>query len=367
MPGAEVLHALKLLRGVAVGHIGHGLEAQCRDDPEQLFQVAVLEALRLLVSRHRLGDIPQVGVGADGPDAVGERKDLPHARAFGARLLVEGLHQVALQHPEQVVRVVGVGLVQQELAHLRHQRQPELTLQERDQGASPAAQLNKPVGQGKEDVPFGDGAVLLVMRKGQHVPVEVQGQLRVSEQRVQALHHAPVAPVALGLQWAEVLPDLRDAGVRYPVQGDVGHRELVGIVQPTALQGRAGEVTAAFQPDGGGQPGRPPRRGELLGPAERVMVHDAGGGQAGGRAHPDGLGGRVGGEGVEGVDVVVHILPRGANRRLPARACQPPQGLQPLGGLRVVELGDAFVLFRGGHARHHSTPGPSVDSSRVRR
>ena len=302
-----------MLLAVARRHVGHGLEAERLDRREYVVEEVVLELLRLLVAGHRIAHIAEIGVGEHDAVLRAEIGDGLDRHRFAGRRHVELLDQLRLEHVQQVVVVHLVGGVEQETACAAAHLDAELIVQEIENGLAAPEMCAHLLRDGEQQMAFGDAARFLRHRERHDVAVVVDGDRRQLEHGVDALDHRTVAFAALDADRLEELLHGSDLGVRDAVHGDVGHRVLVGVIDPATFEQRTGKIRTQLGADRRRDAQDAAGFDELFGTADRVMIHDAGRRQTCIPRAVDGLGRRVRRKGIEGVDVVVHIL---ATRRL---------------------------------------------------
>ena len=298
---------MQLGLGVAAGHVGDGLVAQLGHVVHQLVQEVVLELLGALVAGHAVADVAQVGVGRDGAHAVGQGQHVAHVGALVGGVDVELGDQLALDPAQQVVHHVGVVFIGEEALDLAGQGQLKLLVDELHQLVAPADDVEHLVGQGAGEVTLGDGAALGEVGQRQHVLFKVDGHAVLAHHLVDGGDHLAVTLVALLAVGREESVDLGGLVAGHAVQRHVDHALLVGVVELLVGKGGVCKAHAALDADGGAHVGGLGGGEELLRAGDGIVVHQAAGAQTGGAGEPHRGGGGVGGEGVGGVNVVVHI------------------------------------------------------------
>ena len=229
--GRERVDALKLLGGVARGHVGDGAQADRLHVLEELVEEVVLELLGLLVAGRRGRHVAQVGVGGDRADRVGELDDLGGAGQLVGGLDVDAIQVVGLQDAQQVVhevRVVGVGQDAREgLGDLDAHR-----VQALDQGGTAAETADEGRGHGGQQVALGDPTAIGVLGDADHVRLRVEGlQAQVGEDLVGALGHGEGALQACGALRSKPLGDLLAGRGGNALHRHVGDALGIGVVE----------------------------------------------------------------------------------------------------------------------------------------
>ena len=340
---AQRAHAGQLRFRVARGHIGDRAEAQLLQVGRQLVEIVVLELLRALVAGHGIAHVAQIGVRGDRAHALGQRQHVAHVGAFVGRVDVEFRNQRGLDPAQQVVHGVRVVLVQQIRLDLRAQRQLHCVLDEVHQLFAGADLFEHLVGQRAGEMALGHGAALLVLGQRQHVPFKIQRDAVAAHQLVDRGDHLAVALIAVRAIGLEERIHLGGLVVRHAVQRHVGHGMLIGIVDALARERRARHVHAALHADRRAHMHDVSRFEELLRAGNGIVIHQAAGTQPRLIGEPDRRRRRIGREGIDRVDVVVHV---GALHGLRLLSGQLTQVLQSFG--RVEQLERLFAGDRHG-------------------
>ena len=190
---------------------------------------------------------------------------------------------------------------------------------------------------------LGHGAALLVLGQRQHVPFKIQRDAVAAHQLVHRGDHLAVALVAMRAIGLEERIHLGGPVVRHAVQRHVGHGMLIGIVDALARERRARHVHAALNADRRAHMHDVSRFEELLRAGNGIVIHQAAGTQPRLIGEPDRRRRRIGREGIDRVDVVVHV---GALHGLRLLSGQLTQVLQSFG--RVEQLERLFAGDRHG-------------------
>ena len=154
-------------------------------------------------------------------------------------------------------------------------------------------------------MPLRDAAALVVHGEGQHVPVIVQV---LPQQSVDLVDHLPVASVPGRPIGGEPLVEGLDLVVGDGLDGHIADAHLIGVVGAAPLEAGAVHAGAAFHAHGDGNLHQPGGLEKFPRTGNGIVVDDAGGAEA---LHPgrvDRRRGRIGGEGIGGVDVVIDVL-----------------------------------------------------------
>ena len=130
------------------------------------------------------------------------------------------------------------------------------------------------------------------------------------------------------------------------VQRHVDDVVLIGVVEAAAGQRRTCHGGAQLNAYGHGEAGDGACLDELTAAGDGVVVHDAGGGKTCLHRAPDGGGGGVGREGIDGVDVIVNILELTGNVGLCwfVLIAQIPERRETIGGGRRVQRGQNGLI-----------------------
>jgi hypothetical protein len=144
---AERLKARQLGRGVARRHVGDALEAESLDLGDQQVEESVLEFLGLLVPGRGLAHITEISVHRDRPDPIPEVHRRRHRHTFLiARLDEDAFKKRTLEHPDEVVDVMGIGGIGEQSGELGRHRDAQPVAQAVDQGRSDAGKAGEPLG-----------------------------------------------------------------------------------------------------------------------------------------------------------------------------------------------------------------------------
>ena len=304
---AQRADAAQLGARVAAGHVGDGAIADLRKVRNQFIQEIIFELLRALIAGHAVTDVAQIGVGGNRADAVGQRQYLVYVRQLFIGVDVEPRDQLALDPAQQIVHRVRIFIVGQIAFDLGGQRQLKLGLDEADQLFAAADHVQHAVRQRAGNVALGHGAALCVIRKRQHIALKIDGHAVFAHHFIHRRHHFAVAFVALFTVRREEIVQFPRAVVRHAVQRHVRHACLIGVVQLAIAEGRIFHGYAAFQTDRGAHLRGLCRRQEFIRARDGIMIHQAAGAKPRRAGEPYRRRGRVGGEGIGGMDVVVHI------------------------------------------------------------
>ncbi|MPN25997.1 hypothetical protein SDC9_173419 [bioreactor metagenome] len=188
----------------------------------------------------------------------------------------------------------------------------------------------------KHEVPLSHAAAVCVLRKRQYIPLEIEQNTVGRIQFVDPSYHFLIPRVSALPQRREIRLHGCDLVVRNGVQHHVAVADLVGVVRALFAERSLRKRHPRLNPDRRRNADDLPRLEELLRAADAVVIDDPAGGESFRSCGVNRRRGRIGGERIIGMDVVVdHARVNGREFRTRDRALQRAE---PLGFGSRVEL-----------------------------
>ena len=153
---------------------------------------------------------------------------------------------------------------------------------------------------------LGDTAFFRCHRKRKHILFVVKGDLR--QKGVDLCHHLPISFVTGLTEGTEELRQGADLVVGYALDGHIADAHLVRVIGAAVCQGRVCHRHPAFHTDGDRHFHQLCSLQKFLCAGNGIVVDDTGGAKAFHPCRINGGGGRIGREGIGGVDVVIYVL-----------------------------------------------------------
>ena len=261
--------------------------------------------MRLLVTGDAVTHITQVSIAKISIYLLAQFHHLGKGGTFSGGRNKDLGHKSALQNAQQVIFIEGIALVQH-LGFLLGRKGQTHFLQFCNHCLSPAHLIGKLLGKGIHQVALGDAALFRCHRKGKHILVIIQGDLR--QNLVDPCYHLTVSFITSLTERTEELCQRADLVVGYTLDGHIANANLIRVIGAAVFQSSTGHRHPAFHTDGDRHFCQFCSLQKFLCTGNRVVVDNTGSAKA---FHPgciDSSGRRIGREGVSGVDVVIYVL-----------------------------------------------------------